>query len=396
MPKLENESNKKKTSYYERSLDKPILMKFLKSKEKESTSFKINLILKWKAYKRIIGYSYRYANDDLSEQKWREVYGILIGSIDDDKEIIKDAVPMVVGDRAGVQYESQQYVDMAQIDASTYERAIRDKKKDFIIGWWHTHPGFGFFLSPIDCLTQLGYQMPNPNAVGLVFDHTKKKKKALGIAALQLRDPEIGIRSAYDVIDLGYELERNEMVERSNNIIEKVKNNMDEVMKHLEYCKNVIGNNALIKLHENFGLIPGFKREINKFNEQNQLYVWDDNSEKTEEDSLIPNFRKTIEEQIYEYKEILRELENKNDIDQMKKQKEKFTKKLFKQLEEPKKFLNKIIEDFKEQLRIIFPYFDFLDTNERKTLEFIDKSIHQYHDILDLLKSEAQFRKENQ
>ncbi|TFF85638.1 MAG: hypothetical protein EU518_00835, partial [Promethearchaeota archaeon] len=171
MPKLKNKhNNNKKTSYYEKSLEKPELLQFLKGKDKKKKSSDIKLILKWKAYKRIIGYSYRYANNRLSENKWREVYGILIGSIDNNKEIIKDAVPMVVGDRAGVQYESKQYVDMAQIDASTHERAIRDKKNDFIIGWWHTHPGFGFFFSPIDCLTQLGYQIPNSRAIGLVFD----------------------------------------------------------------------------------------------------------------------------------------------------------------------------------------------------------------------------------
>ena len=64
---------------------------------------------------------------------------------------------------------------MAQIDASVFERSIQDDKTDFIIGWFHTHPGFGFFYSPIDCMTQLGYQIPNPYAVGLIFDHCEKK-----------------------------------------------------------------------------------------------------------------------------------------------------------------------------------------------------------------------------
>ncbi|MHA1886258.1 MAG: hypothetical protein ACW96S_14480, partial [Promethearchaeota archaeon] len=141
-------------------------------KKKISDPFNSPVLLTLKAYERIVGYAIRYANEKINENKWREVYGILIGSIENDsKLIVKDAIPMIVGDRAGVKYENKQYVDMAQIDASIYERAVQDDKNDFIIGWWHTHPGFsrnGFFFSPIDCMTQLGYQIPNPYAVGLV------------------------------------------------------------------------------------------------------------------------------------------------------------------------------------------------------------------------------------
>ncbi|MHA1454686.1 MAG: hypothetical protein ACTSR5_01705, partial [Promethearchaeota archaeon] len=81
--------------------------------------FKTPVKLTFKAYKRIISYAIRYASDEISEKNWREVYGILIGSVDnDEKVIVKDAIPMVVGDRAGVKYENKQYVDMAQIDES--------------------------------------------------------------------------------------------------------------------------------------------------------------------------------------------------------------------------------------------------------------------------------------
>ncbi|MHA2062587.1 MAG: hypothetical protein ACW963_09910, partial [Candidatus Sifarchaeia archaeon] len=182
-------------------------------KKKKSDPFNSPVVLTLKAYERIVGYAIRYANEKLSENKWREVYGILIGSIENDsKVLIKNAIPMIVGDRAGVKYESKQYVDMAQIDASIYERAVQDEKKDFIIGWWHTHPGFsrnGFFFSPIDCMTQLGYQIPNPYAVGLVFDHCEMNSDSnlLGIAGIRLKDPNRGISSTYDLISLDFEID---------------------------------------------------------------------------------------------------------------------------------------------------------------------------------------------
>ncbi|MFW9881813.1 MAG: hypothetical protein ACFFG0_52785, partial [Candidatus Thorarchaeota archaeon] len=127
-------------------------------KERKKDPFHTPVFLTLKAYKGIVGYAIRYANDNQNPDKWREVYGILIGSIENNSKVfVKDAIPMVVGDRAGVKYENKQYVDMAQIDASVFERSIQDDKNDFIVGWFHTHPGFGFFYSPIDCMTQLGY-----------------------------------------------------------------------------------------------------------------------------------------------------------------------------------------------------------------------------------------------
>ncbi|MFX1596909.1 MAG: hypothetical protein ACFFBK_12700, partial [Promethearchaeota archaeon] len=92
---------------------------------------KTPVLLKLNAYRRMVGYAMRYANNKISAKDWREVYGILIGSIENNKEvIIKDAIPMIVGDRAGVRYENKQYVDMAQIDESVYQKSIQDKKTD--------------------------------------------------------------------------------------------------------------------------------------------------------------------------------------------------------------------------------------------------------------------------
>ncbi|MHA2181620.1 MAG: Mov34/MPN/PAD-1 family protein, partial [Promethearchaeota archaeon] len=168
------------------------------------------VLLSSKAYERIVGYAIRYANNDMNPGKWREVYGILIGTVENNsKVIVKDAIPIMVGDRAGVTYENKQYVDTAQIDASIHERSIQDKRTDFIVGWWHTHPDMGFFYSIVDRMTQLGYQIPNPYAVGLIFDHCKRESEDsfLGIAGLRLKDPDFGKRSPYTLVELDYELE---------------------------------------------------------------------------------------------------------------------------------------------------------------------------------------------
>ena len=149
--------------------------------------------LSYNAYKRIVGYAMRYGNNDLPQKTWREVYGILIGSIKENKEvIIKDAIPVMVGDRAYVEYKSKHYVDTAQFNTAIFERAIQDDKEDFFVGWWHTHPGIGFIFSPRDIETQLFYQGVNPFAIALVFDHCQKESKSyyLGIAGIRLKNPD--------------------------------------------------------------------------------------------------------------------------------------------------------------------------------------------------------------
>ena len=59
--------------------------------------------LKDKAYQRMVGYAYRYSNENIEQKNWKEVYGILIGTIKEkNKVIIDDAIPISVGGRSGI------------------------------------------------------------------------------------------------------------------------------------------------------------------------------------------------------------------------------------------------------------------------------------------------------
>ncbi|MEJ2296389.1 MAG: hypothetical protein P8Y23_16690 [Candidatus Lokiarchaeota archaeon] len=259
-------------------------------------------LLSYNAYRKILGYGLRYANEQIPSEDWREVYGILIGLIKENKEVlIKDAIPMVVGDRAGVKYENKQYVDMAQIDESVYERSIQDKKHDFIIGWWHTHPGFGFFYSPIDCMTQLGYQIPNPFALGIIFDHTKflSNDFYLGVAGLRVINPEQGMFSTYELIELEYELEKDEMVKKVNKSVKDLNKRVDKILEDLEYIDEVLRKKALAQLQRNYGLILVPKDDIKittdeteAEEDENYLYVWDPDFFK--KSYRVPKFRSKI------------------------------------------------------------------------------------------------------
>ncbi|MFX0141040.1 MAG: hypothetical protein ACFFDN_45800, partial [Candidatus Hodarchaeota archaeon] len=343
-------------------------------KNKKIKPFRTPCLLTLKAYKRIVGYAIRYANEDLNPDKWREVYGILIGSIEDDaKVIVKDAIPMVVGDRAGVKYENKQYVDMAQIDASVFERSVQDDKNDFIIGWFHTHPGFGFFYSPIDCMTQLGYQIPNPYAVGLIFDHCEKESDLhfLGIGGLRLKDPDLGISSTYDLIELKYELDKKVMLEKVNKVINKIDTNMEKVLKEINYIDEVLRKKALAQLQRNFGLILVPKEDIiitddQEVAEEDDRYLYEWDPEFYKKSYRIPKFREKIEKAIAVAYDELDKLIEKEDKEKYENRKDKLIKKIQNILKKPNEWYDKLMDDFSKRIENIFPLYSYLDTNERK------------------------------
>ncbi len=352
--------------------------------------------LKYKAYKRMVGYAIRYANNHLEQKKWKEVYGILVGSVEKEtKVIVKDAIPMIVGDRAGVKYENKTYVDMAQIDASVYERSIQDKKNDFIIGWWHTHPGFAFFFSDVDKITHLGYQSPNPFGVALIFDHCEKNQESLGVAALRLKKPERGIFSTHQLVKLDYDLELEEINQKIEKAIEKIDKNMRKILKELKYIQDVLIEKGFKLLQKNYGLSLIPKKDITALDE-NELetediddsYVWD--PEYFKKSYQIPKFREKIEIEIKNCQEILKKLLKEEDTAKFKANKSKFKKKLKNMLIKPNELYNKITNEFIKKIDIISPYYDYLDTDERLIVEKYEENMNKYHSILTKINKKAE------
>ncbi|MFW9970875.1 MAG: Mov34/MPN/PAD-1 family protein [Candidatus Odinarchaeota archaeon] len=366
-------------------------------KNKKIDPYKTPVLLTLKAYKRIVGYAIRYASDKLDSDKWCEVYGILIGSIEDNsKVIIKDAIPMVVGDRAGVKYENKQYVDMAQIDASIFERSIQDKKKDFIVGWWHSHPGFGFFFSPIDCMTQLGYQIPNRYAVGLIFDHCEIKSELhhLGIAGLRLKDPDLGISSTYNLIEVNYELEEKKMLEEMQTAIKELNENVDKVLKEIKFIDEVLRKKALAQLQRNYGLILVPKEDIiitddKKMADTDEMYLYEWDPEFFKKSYRIPKFREKIEKTIataYDELDIL--IEN-GEENKYQAKRTKLIKKIQNILKRPNELYDTLMDDFSKRIEKIFPLYLYLDTDERKVIEYFEERSSDYFKILDELNSRS-------
>jgi len=356
--------------------------------------------LSYNAYKRIVGYAMRYGSNDLPQKTWREVYGILIGSIKENKEvIIKDAIPVMVGDRAYVEYRSKHYVDTAQFNTAIYERAIQDNKEDFFVGWWHTHPGIGFIFSPRDIETQLFYQGVNPYAIAIVFDHSQKESKSyyLGIAGIRLKNPDRGMFATYsNSIELKFEHTMEKMVKNVDKVVKLINKNMKDVLSEIKYIDEILRKRYLAQLQRNFGLIMVLKRdikitddEIEAENDDYYLYEWDPDIDK--KIYRIPKFRERIEKELKKYEAKLSELDAEKSDPEFSKKKAKYKKKIKEMLAKPTEWYTKIMNDFTERIEIISPFFDYLDTDERKIIEHFEERISEYSKVLDDLKSRSEF-----
>ncbi len=94
----------------------------------------------------------------------REVGGYLIGVIKGKKVIITEVT-------FSVDSSTPTHVSL---DAMAQMRIIEEIEKrdgkETILGWWHTHPSYGLFLSSTDIATQQVYQALLPEAVAMVND----------------------------------------------------------------------------------------------------------------------------------------------------------------------------------------------------------------------------------
>jgi len=154
-------------------------------------------VLNLEAYEQIVLHATRFANSKIPIDNWKEVYGFLIGTVQDGRVLVTKAVPMAHGGSVEVEFSEEHYVKSAQLDSWAAERNM------FIVGWYHSHPGLGLFLSSTDITNQLGFQgsTTNPDAVALVFDHTKCSEEGHpGFAVFKLDNPDLGRMSDFHAI----------------------------------------------------------------------------------------------------------------------------------------------------------------------------------------------------
>ncbi len=131
----------------------------------------MTVIIPKQAYLTIIAASVRFANQKIPKDKWIEANGIFIGKNQNDDVLISKAYPImheVYDPKAIIDkyvWSEDDYASTVIIEEEAFD------KGDYVIGWWHSHPGFRVMLSGFgDRKTTVAYQSLNPLAISLVFN----------------------------------------------------------------------------------------------------------------------------------------------------------------------------------------------------------------------------------
>ena len=99
-----------------------------------------------------------------------EVCGVLIGKNDDDRTLVEACIAGVNAAQGGT------HVTFTQ---DTWEHIYKIKDREYpddkIVGWYHSHPGFGVFLSEHDLFIQENF-FSGPHQIAWVYDpHTDEE-----------------------------------------------------------------------------------------------------------------------------------------------------------------------------------------------------------------------------
>jgi proteasome lid subunit RPN8/RPN11 len=99
-----------------------------------------------------------------------EVIGLLLGSIRKNKLVVTDLV-------TGKQTCSPTHVALEDefLVSVAFDYGRLGKRKS-IVGWYHSHPDMGCFVSGVDFETQRRFQLLFPDAIGLIVDPSVPEK----------------------------------------------------------------------------------------------------------------------------------------------------------------------------------------------------------------------------
>ncbi|MFO8017384.1 MAG: hypothetical protein R6U96_02015 [Promethearchaeia archaeon] len=261
----------------------------------------MTVIIPNKVYKTIIAAATRFANQRFPKADWLEVSGIFIGKNEDENVKISAAHPIMhqeYEEEAVIDkymWDDQDMIITSELEAKAYENG------EFIVGWWHSHPGFKVMMSHIDIRTTLSYQQNNPQAISLVFnperlirqvelpsrkgDPEKQLKNDPGFKIFRLDDVERGIEASYHTVEyeiLGYDTLEQAVTQAQkfvvevtnffpqNDIFTTYKNFVDKRVKELnsklvgtkEYLKTLKRKGEADRMSE---VLQTQKKEIQKY-----------------------------------------------------------------------------------------------------------------------------------
>lgn len=114
-----------------------------------------------------------------------EVMGLLLGTIVDDYTVSVVDVFAMPQSGTGVSVEAVDPVFQTKM----LDMLKQTGRSEVVVGWYHSHPGFGCWLSSVDINTQQSFEQLNSRAVAVVVDPIQSVKGKVVIDAFRLINP---------------------------------------------------------------------------------------------------------------------------------------------------------------------------------------------------------------
>jgi 26S proteasome regulatory subunit N11 len=118
-----------------------------------------------------------------------EVMGLMLGEFVDDYTVKVVDVFAMPQSGTGVSVEAIDYVFQTKM----LDMLKQTGRPEMVVGWYHSHPGFGCWLSGVDINTQQNFEQLNARAVAVVIDPIQSVKGKVVIDAFRLINPQTHI-----------------------------------------------------------------------------------------------------------------------------------------------------------------------------------------------------------
>lgn len=111
-----------------------------------------------------------------------EVMGLMLGEFVDDYTVTVVDVFAMPQSGTSVSVEAVDPVFQTKM----LDMLKQTGRQEMVVGWYHSHPGFGCWLSSTDCNTQQSFEQLNPRAVAVVIDPIQSVRGKVVIDAFRL------------------------------------------------------------------------------------------------------------------------------------------------------------------------------------------------------------------
>ncbi|CAH8503288.1 unnamed protein product [Schistosoma haematobium] len=118
-----------------------------------------------------------------------EVMGLMLGEFVDDYTVTVVDVFAMPQSGTGVSVEAVDPVFQAKM----LDMLRQTGRPEMVVGWYHSHPGFGCWLSGVDMNTQQSFEALSDRAVAVVVDPIQSVKGKVVIDSFRLINPNLVI-----------------------------------------------------------------------------------------------------------------------------------------------------------------------------------------------------------